>query len=192
VLLVAGPGVAAAQGEPPPAPPRWLVRLGGAAITANGTHDLQPAIEAAGGVLLAGRFGLLAEYIQHTAYRFPGQSNLNVFTRRFLLGALEWSPRPLDLEDLGDFNGSVRVGGGAVFRAALETGGALGVGRGARVALNRYLAAMLDVQGLVTLLPVDSTVRCPTDEYFFSCNPLASAGAMRSEAWVALLLEVRW
>jgi hypothetical protein len=192
LLLVASAGVARAQQGEAVSRSQGLLRFGAGIVTANGLGALRPVVELAGGVLLAGRYAIVGQYLQHSAYRVPARAELGVFTRRFLLASVEWSRWPLTMDNLGDVHGALRGTVGAVFREQLGAGAVIGVGGGGRFGLNRYLSVMLDVQGLLSVLPHDDAERCTTDGSIdLNCNPLAGSGSVRPEGWVALLLEVR-
>jgi len=172
--------------------PQVLLRLGVAAVTANGIGVIRPALDAAVGVLLQRRYAIVGQYLHHETYLAPGRAELGVFARRFLLGSLEWSRHPLYLEGLGDVGGSIRGTIGAVFREGLGTGAVVGAGLAGRVSLTRQLSVVLDVEALLSVLPNDSMGRCPAEGSLTAdCNPYASSGHLRPEGKAGLLLELR-
>jgi hypothetical protein len=185
------PALLAAQQVQAPRPPHLFLRVGGAAITANGVGDIRPALHVAGGVLLAGRVGLLAQFVHHTADFSPRQVGFRP-ARSFLLAGVEWSPHVAPVEQPGDLDAALRLNGGVAFREFLDPGTVLGLGLAARVALAPFLAAVLDIQGLLTWAADDPFPRCPANGYDPDCHPLASSGPIRADGWAALLLEVRW
>jgi hypothetical protein len=144
------------------------------------------------GVLWSRRYAILAEYLQHNVYLAPGRAELGDFTRRFVLGSFEWSRSPLQVDGLGDLGGAIRGTTGAVLREGLGAGWVVGVGAAGRVGLIRHLSVVLDLQGLLTVLPNDTVPRCPAEGSLTpNCSPFASAETVRPEAWIALLLELR-
>jgi hypothetical protein len=188
-VLLALPAAVGAQA--PSRDRHLLFRVGGAAVTGNGTDDLRAGLQVAAGARLSRAVSVLAQLVHHNTDFSPRQARFRP-DRNFLLAGVEWSPRGAPLETPGDLDGVVRLNGGVAFREFLDPGVVAGLGLSPRVALAPFLVAMLEVQGLLTWSSDDPFPRCRDQVYDPDCHPLASSGASRLDGWVGLLLEFRW